>query len=127
MPIITKIKAKGERQHKLRVITLDDEKTLTLSEETCLRFNLVVGKSLESDWIRKLEEEDGVARAKAEALRFVNYRMRTRKELVRKLSTRGWPDRVIQAVVTRLEELEMVDDARFARPRQRHGSIPARA
>jgi len=34
MPIITKIKAKGERQHKLRVITLDDEKTLTLSEET---------------------------------------------------------------------------------------------
>jgi len=56
-----------------------------------------------------------VARAKAEALRFVNYRMRTRKELVRKLSTRGWPDRVIQAVVTRLEELEMVDDARFAR------------
>lgn len=115
MPTITDISARGGGRRRERRVTIDGERTLTITEETFLRFGLVDGQAMDSERLREMELADGVARAMTEAHRLIDYRMRTRRELAVRLKSRGRPEDVVEEVLDRLEKVGLIDDGRFAR------------
>lgn len=115
MPTITDIRKERIKRRRGRMIYLDDESTLTITEETYLRFGLSVGQSIDTAQLHTVELADGVARAREQALSLLNYRMRTRKELEQRLHQKEWSNEIISQVVIRLEETGFIDDKRFAR------------
>lgn len=64
-----------------------------------------------------------VEQAKEACLRLLAVRARSRAELARRLSAKGFPTDVADAALDRLAEVGLIDDAGFAREwvRQRHG------
>ena len=115
MPTITDISARGGGRRRERRVTIDGERTLTITEETFLRFGPADGQEMDPERLQEMERADGVARAMAEAHRLIDYRMRTRRELAVRLKSRGRTEDVIEEVLDRLEKVGLIDDGRFAR------------
>ena len=104
---------KGRKKH--RVVCLDGGSGLTITEETYLKFGLSVGQILTEAEQREIETGDGVIRAREAALRLLNTRMRSRKELAQRLSQKGYSDEVVEQVLDVLLRTGVVDDDQFAR------------
>ena len=115
MPTITDITPRGSGGRRERKVTIDGRRTLTITEETFIRFGIFDGQAMDPERLREMERADGVARAMMEAHRLIDHRMRTRRELVVRLRSRGRPDDVIEEVMDRLENVGLIDDGRFAR------------
>ena len=115
MPTITDITPRGSGGRRERKVTIDGERTLTITEETFLRFGLFDGQAMDPERLRELELADGVSRAMTEAHRLIDHRMRTRRELAVRLRSKGRADEVIDHVLDRLERAGLIDDGRFAR------------
>ena len=115
MPEITAINSERRGRKKQRVVCLDGEPGLTITEETYLRFGLSVGQVLDEAEQREIEMMDGVTRAREAALRLLNARMRSRKELTQRLAQKEYSDEVIDRVLDVLAQAGFVDDERFAR------------
>ena len=115
VPTITDIRTERVKRRRVRTIYLDSECGLTITEETYLRFGLSVGQALDAVQLHDIGLTDGIARAREQALRLLNYRMRTRKELEQRLRQKEWSDEIIAQVIKRLEESDLIDDKQFAR------------
>ncbi len=115
MPTITDITPRGSGGRRERTVTIDGERTLTITEETFIRFGLFDGQAMDPERLQEVELADGVSRAMAEAHRLIDHRMRTRRELAVRLRSKGRPDEVIDQVLDRLEHAGLIDDGRFAR------------
>ncbi len=115
MPTITDITPRGSGRRRERKVTIDGERTLTITEETFIRFGLFDGQAMDPERLQEVELADGVSRAMAEAHRLIDHRMRTRRELAVRLRSKGRPDEVIDQVLDRLEHAGLIDDGRFAR------------
>ncbi|MDE2825264.1 MAG: regulatory protein RecX [Gemmatimonadota bacterium] len=115
MPTITDITPRGSGGRRERKVTIDGERILTITEETFLRFGLFDGQAIDPERLQEVELADGVSRAMTEAHRLIDHRMRTRRELVVKLRSKGRTDEVIDQVLDRLENAGLIDDGRFAR------------
>ena len=76
---------------------------------------LRVGQELTEEKIAALQAEDAVETAYQRAVRFLSYRPRTRAEVRRNLEKHGTPPSVLEAVLERLQENGLLDDAAFAR------------
>lgn len=59
------------------------------------------------------EPTDVERRAIDAGLNFLSYRQRTREEVRRKLSERGFPGDVVEATLDRLQSVGLIDDAAF--------------
>ena len=76
---------------------------------------LSVGQSLTDERISELQAEDQYESAYQRSLHFLNYRPRTQAEIRRKLSEHEIPGDVIERILQRLMELNLLDDERFAK------------
>lgn len=61
-----------------------------------------------------MQDEKAIQKALGRALNLISYRQRTESELRRRLSEKSAPD-VVEAVVERLKERGLIDDANYAR------------
>ena len=59
--------------------------------------------------------EADVTRAREKALRLLDYRPRSSKEIERRLAKAGFAQEVVEETLKRLEELGLIDDLQFAR------------
>jgi len=75
---------------------------------------LHVGQELTDDQIQEIVAGDTTESAYLAALRFLSYRLRSKKEIVDRLNQKGFTSDQIDQVIVRLEEERMVDDQRFA-------------
>ena len=96
VPTITDIRTERVKRRRVRTIYLDSECGLTITEETYLRFGLSVGQALDAAQLHDIGLTDGIARAREQALRLLNYRMRTRKELEQRLRQKEWSDEILR-------------------------------
>ena len=104
---------KVQKHHPNRVnVYLDNEFSFGLSRITAAW--LKVGQDLTSSKIAKLQAQDEREVAYMQALRFLDYRPRSRAEVRKKLEKRAIPPEVIKDVFKRLERSGLVDDERFA-------------
>lgn len=93
-------------------IFLDGEFSFGLS--TIVAAWLQVGQKLNEQKIEELRQRDGIEVAFQSALKSLNYRSRTKKEISQKLLEKGFSTDQVQAVVDRLETVGLVEDTRYA-------------
>jgi len=104
---------KVQKHHPNRVnVYLDNEFSFGLSRITAAW--LRVGQQLSPDKIAKLQADDAHEVAYMQALRFLDYRPRSRAEVRRNLEKHAVPANVIAEVFKRLERAGLVNDERFA-------------
>ncbi len=112
MQKITAITA--QKRNKERVnIHLDGEYAFSLAMVTAAY--LRTGQELTPERIAELQYEDGYERAKSAAFNLITYRPRSEREVAQKLRKKEFDDSTIERVIIRLRELDLLDDAAFAR------------
>ena len=104
---------KVQKHHPNRVnVYLDNEFSFGLSRITAAW--LKVGQQLSSSKIAKLQAQDEREVAYMKALRFLDYRPRSRAEVRKNLEKHAIAPEVITDVFKRLERSGLVNDERFA-------------
>ncbi len=105
---------KVQKHHPNRVnVYLDNEFSFGLSRITAAW--LQIGQELSPTKIARLQAEDQREVAYMQALRFLDYRPRSRIEVRRNLEKHAVPAEVINDVFKRLERSGLVNDERFAK------------
>jgi regulatory protein len=104
---------KVQKHHPNRInVYLDNEFSFGLSRITAAW--LKVGQELSPTKIAKLQAQDEREVAYVQALRFLDYRPRSRAEVRKNLEKHAIPPDVITDVFKRLERSGLVNDERFA-------------
>ncbi len=108
---ITAIAAQNRNPNRLNIY-LDGEYSFSLSRLVAAW--LEPGKVLNQQQIDELVEKDTKEKVLQAALKLVDFRPRTEKELREKLSKKGFDKEKIEGVVEKLRESQVVQDDRFA-------------
>ncbi len=95
-------------------VSMDDGTALLLSREVILDFGLRKNDVLSSETVNSITEAQSYRDAYYAAGRLLDYRMRTRSELDKRLRQKGYPENVVEKVVGKMSELGLIDDSRFA-------------
>jgi regulatory protein len=104
---------KVQKHHPNRInVYLDNEFSFGLSRITAAWIQ--VGQELSPSKIARLQAQDEREVAYIQALRFLDYRPRSRAEVRRNLEKHAIPPEVINDVFKRLERSGLVNDERFA-------------
>ena len=109
---ITAIKAQKHNPDRLS-IDLDGEFAFGLSRIVAAW--LKVGDTLSEEQINDLKGADSSEKALQNALKLLDYRPRTEKEVRQRLNTKGFDAQEIDKVIIRLREANLLQDQQFAR------------
>ena len=88
---------------------------ITVHEETVVEYRLVVGKTLDQATFRMLQDSKDYQKAYHYAINVLARRMHTEKELERKLNGRKVAPHVIEDVLAKLLEIELLNDVDYAK------------
>ncbi|MBQ8868099.1 MAG: regulatory protein RecX [Oscillospiraceae bacterium] len=111
--IVTKIEAYGGKS-KFSKIFADGEYIISLPPELIERFSLKVGVEIDQAELKKLSEAALVRRARERLLYSLDRRLHSEKELRQKLR-QNYPPQIIDAAISELSRLGLVNDEAFAR------------
>ena len=76
---------------------------------------LRIGQTLTPEMITTLQEGVSYEKAKERAVNFISYRPRSCAEVTKNLKDKGFDEEMITQVITRLEEVGLLNDESFAR------------
>lgn len=111
---IVAIKPKGQKRPK-RLIIFADKSVFEISEDVFVSTALKVGQEVDDQYLSTLEEKESYHNAFHASLSLLNYRMRSKAELERRLKEKSFSDKTIINVLLKLEEKKILDDEAFAR------------
>ena len=114
MKTITALKP-GKRREKRVNVFLDGSFAFSLAADVVAGANLRVGQQLTPQREHELAGADEYKRCFNAAARFLGYRPRSESEVRDRMRERGYTAGVVSKVIARLRELELLDDAAFAR------------
>jgi regulatory protein len=109
---ITKLVRDGK--NKVR-IELDEEYAFFLYAKEVKRLGLEEGGELSDQLAEEICQLILFPRAKEKALSLLQYRNRTKKELEQKLRQNGYPEQIIDQVISFLEEYRLLNDEQYVR------------
>ena len=100
---------------RARRLVFDDASTPCVTSAAVLKLlSLDVGSAVDTDQLRAALAEHEPRLARERALQLLGYRERSRAELRQRLLDNGYSRDVVDPVVERFCEVELVDDRRFA-------------
>jgi regulatory protein len=103
-----------QKRNKERVnIFIDGAYAFSLAEITAAW--LKIGQELTPEDIARLDAEDAVEKAKQSAYRYLSYRPRSTAEVRENLLKKEYDETIVEQVLTRLTELNLLNDQEFAR------------
>lgn len=108
------ITAVEPRKKGLSALYIDGELAVKLDTEVLLAHRFDVGREIDDEQLHECILASDQKRCKDKAMWLISYRDHSRSELITKLR-RDFPEECCEAAVTRLEELGLIDDARYAR------------
>ena len=111
---ITNIELQRKRRSRVNIY-IDNRFAFSLSDVVAEGASLKNGTYLSSEQIDELLNRDQFQKALDTALNFLSYRPRSEKEVRQNLVRKGFSESFIERVITRLKELQFIDDAAFAR------------
>jgi regulatory protein len=111
---ITALRAQAKDPQRVNVF-VDGEFAIGVSLTTITKTGLHVGKRLSAEEFARLEQTESGDKAYLAALRFLESRPRSVAEVRARLGRKDFAPEAIDAAITRLAELELLDDAAFAR------------
>lgn len=103
-----------QKRNKERVnIFIDGNYAFSLAEITAAW--LKIGQELSPEDIARLDSEDAVEKAKQSAYSYLSYRPRSTAEVRQNLLKKEYDETVVEQVITRLTDLNLINDREFAR------------
>ncbi len=97
------------------IITTDTNKTFSLEYDDYEKFN--IHKDMEID--EKLNEHllytSNFSEALEVSLNFLSYKLRSEKELITKLKSKKYSEEIIDSVISKLKDLDLIDDYYYAK------------
>ena len=102
------------RRKGLCALYIDGELAMKLDVETVLAHRFDVGREISDEQLHACVIDSDRKRCKDKAMWLISYRDHSRRELIDKLR-RDYSAESAEAAVSRLEELGLIDDGRFAR------------
>ena len=108
------ITAVEPRKKGLSALYIDGEFAMKLDTEVLLAHRFDVGREIDDEQLHECIKDSDSKRCKDKAMWLISYRDHSISELKTKLR-RDYSDESVDAAVTRLEELGLVDDGRYAR------------
>lgn len=97
------------------LVTLEDESELIFSPETVLKYQFHPEKEFSQEEFRAILKEDSGIRAKDQALRYLEMRPHSEREIRQKLRRKGYSAASIDTAVGRLRRIDLLNDEQFAR------------
>ncbi|TMC15580.1 MAG: hypothetical protein E6J34_21745 [Chloroflexi bacterium] len=95
-------------------IFVDGNFLLAVHATIVLEMNLKIGQELTAEQLERLHQEEAQQQALERALNFLSLRPRSRQEVRNYLRGKSTPPTLIDAVIERLEQMDLVNDRNFA-------------
>lgn len=93
---------------------VDNQFLMGINALIALQMGLKVGQELTQQQVEQLRQEEALQQAIARALNYLSFRPRSREEVKRYLERKETPRELIDSVLARLEQLELINDQAFA-------------
>ena len=122
MPTVTKIVEQKKRANR-RSVFLDGAFAFGANLNVVAKFRLHEGQRLSADEVVAIQQGSVRQECFDHAIRFIERRMHSRKELSTKLTRAEYGPLVIKSVLDQLTELNYVNDARFAETRAESAAV----
>lgn len=107
------ITAIEEKKKGMSAVYIDGEFAMKLDTFTLAHEGIKIGTEIDDDTLHELVKASNLSRAKEKAMYLLEYRSRSRYELIEKI-TPLYGAEAAEAVADRMVELGLVDDERFA-------------
>lgn len=107
---ILRVAQKGKKY--LVTTTIDDE--LTFTEDQIVNYRIVKGAVFEKEAWDKIKATKDHAFLFDKALHYLDYKLRTTKEIITFLETKEAPPELIVEIIERLHKIKYLDDDRYA-------------
>ena len=95
-------------------VFIEDKFSFALSADLAFKHGLRPKLMIDAAFLAELLREDGETKALTTALNFIGYRPRAEDEIRKRLQRDEWSETVIAAVIAKLRDNKMLDDAQFA-------------
>jgi regulatory protein len=95
-------------------IFLDGEYAFSCSLDSLVKYKLILGKSVDSDQLNSIIEEDNYSKAKACAFRVLERGMKSEKDMLAKLRDKGFEESTCVKVMALLKDYGYIDDGKLA-------------
>ena len=106
---ITKFKKVGKNKYKV----MSNSSEITLYEDVILKYNLLLIKDIDIDLLDKIIEENKYYDAYYTALNYIEIKLRYKKEIISYLTKKGFDDKLINKVIDKLEELNLLNNKNY--------------
>lgn len=104
-----------QKRNKSRVnVYIDKEFVFACDMELVYQYSLKVGSEVETEKMNSIAEADNFMKAKSDALRYIEKSYKTEKEILNKLSKKGYDGKVISKVLSFMKEYNFMDDNKYA-------------
>ena len=110
---ITSLQAQTNNPNRVNVF-VDGQFLLGVNALIVLQMGLAVDQELSPAQLEQLRSEEDLQRAVDRAFNYLSFRPRSREEVRRYLRRKETPPELIDAVLARLDSLDLVNDRSFA-------------
>lgn len=113
MSIITKITQQKNDSERYNIF-VDEKYAFSVHESVLIKYNLKKGMLLD-EWVtEEIAYEDEIEKAFHRALHYLSFRMRSEREVEKKLKEVGFGEAVIKEAIMKLRRLNFLDDEAFS-------------
>lgn len=109
-----KIEKFSKQKNGMYILTLEDGNKIKIHEDLILKYELLLHKKLDDTLLETIYEENQVYIVYEVALKYLNIRLRSRKELYEYLSKKGYTKDIINIVLEKLVAQGYLDDRIYA-------------
>jgi regulatory protein len=114
MKTITKIVPQKKRKNRVSIF-LDGEFLCGIPLALVSKLDLFPGKSIDENEISRLIDKKLTEEAKQKIVQLLNRRMYSEREIVDKLKSKAYGDRIIDVVIGDLKAISLIDDLAYAK------------
>lgn len=110
---ITKIEIQKRNKDRYSIY-IDGEYSFGVYENTLIKYNLRKGMKVKEDFLEDVLKKEEQECANNYALRLINFKMRTKEEIKRRMREKEYSDEVIEKTIDYLLYLDYLDDEEYA-------------
>jgi regulatory protein len=109
---ITALQPQANNHDRINIF-VDDQFLQGVSALIVLQMGLRIGQALSADQLEQLRQEETLQQATNRVLNYLSFRPRSREEVHRYLRKQETPAELIDMVMQRLEDLDLINDQSF--------------
>ncbi|MEX0934272.1 MAG: RecX family transcriptional regulator [Candidatus Saccharimonadales bacterium] len=95
-------------------IYADDKFVCGFSQDDLLKSGIKIGQEVTTEELERYRDQSELGKAYDRALGYLNIRYRSKKEIVDYLKRKDYSVEIVDQVISKLEDLNLIDDLEFA-------------